>query len=353
VNRTIALLIAGWVGAGTLSCKQPQAAQAPPTSNAAAASAPAAQPPAQPAAAAAPDPAKPMPAQLPDVLARVNGEPVKKTDFDRLILNIELSNGPIPPARRDQVLRTMLDQLITYTAMSQQAKTENIVVSEAEIDERIKQMQRGTSDVEFQRALEARQMTSEQLRSDARVQLTIERLLEAHVGAAAVTTDAEARAFYDKNPDKFKQDDKVRASHILLKVDPKAPETTRQQTRGRIDALLKRARSGEDFAVLAAKHSQDGTARQGGDLGYFARPEMVPAFSQAAFALKPGEISDIVATEYGFHIIKVTDRKPAATVPYEQASEQIVEFLTRQKKQERAGQFVDEVKKRARIEVLV
>jgi peptidyl-prolyl cis-trans isomerase C len=294
-----------------------------------------------------------MPAQLPDFLARVNGEPVKKLDFDRLILNIELNNGPIPPPRRDEILRGMLDQLITYTAMSQQAKSENIVVSEAEIEGRIKAMQRDASDADFQKALEARKISSEQLRTDARVQLTIEKLLEAHVAEAATTTDAEARVFYDKNPDKFKVDDKVRASHILLKVDAKAPEATRKQAQGRIAGLLKRARSGEDFAALAAKHSQDGSARQGGDLGYFARQEMVPAFSHVAFSLKPGEISDIVTTEFGYHIIKVTDKKAATTVPYEQASTQIVEFLSRQKKQERAGQFVDEVRKRARIEVLV
>ena len=287
------------------------------------------------------------------MLARVNGEPVKKMDFDRLILNIELNNGPIPPPRRDEILRGMLDQLITYTAMSQQAKSENIVVSEAEIEGRIKAMQRDASDADFQKALEARKISSEQLRTDARVQLTIEKLLEAHVAEAATTTDAEARAFYDNNPDKFKMDDKVRASHILLKLDAKAPEATRKQAQGRIAGLLKRARSGEDFAALAAKHSQDGSSRQGGDLGYFARQEMVPAFSQVAFSLKPGEISEIVTTEFGYHIIKVTDKKAATTVPYEQASTQIVEFLSRQKKQERAGQFVDEVRKRARIEVLV
>ena len=80
---------------------------------------------------------------------------------------------------------------------------------------------------------------------------------------------------------------------------------------------------------------------------------MVPAFSDVAFKLKPGEISDVVTTDFGYHIIKVTDKRAATTIPYEKASGQIIEFLTGQKKQERAGQFVDEVKKRARIEVLV
>jgi peptidyl-prolyl cis-trans isomerase C len=296
---------------------------------------------------------KPVPAQLPDVLARVNGESVTRTDFDRLVRNVEVGNGPIPAERRDQVLRNLLDQLITYTVMTQEAKAKNVTVTDTEIDERIKQMRGPASDADFQKALEARTMSAEQLRTDAKIQLTIEKMMEAHVADVGTATDAEARDFYQKNPDKFKQGESVRASHILLRVDPKTPEPTKKQAKARIDRILKRARSGEDFAALAKQNSQDGSAQQGGDLGYFERGEMVPAFSEAAFSLKPGELSGVVTTQFGYHIIKTTDKKPAATVPYEQVSRQIVEYLSSQKKQERAAQFVDEAKKRARIEVLI
>jgi peptidyl-prolyl cis-trans isomerase C len=294
-----------------------------------------------------------MPTQLPDVLARVNGEPVSKADFDRLLKNVEIGNGPIPAERRDQVLRNLLDQLITYTVMTQEAKAKNVSVTDGEIDERIKQMRGPASDADFQKALEARSMSAEQLRTDAKVQLTIEKMMEAQVADVATATDVEARDFYQKNPDKFKQGDSVRASHILLRLDPNAAEPAKKQARTRIAGLLKRARSGENFAALAKQHSQDGSAQQGGDLGYFERGEMVPAFSEAAFALKPGQISDVVTTQFGYHIVKVTDRKAAATVPFEQVSGQIVEYLSSQKKQERASQFVDDAKKRARIEVLI
>ncbi|MGB2715972.1 MAG: peptidylprolyl isomerase [Vicinamibacterales bacterium] len=329
------------------SCRKPPAAQ----SNTAATSGTTAKP------AQAPDtppaPPKPMPVLLPDVLARVNGEAVTKTDFDRLVRNIEIGNGPIPAERRDQVLRNLLDQLITYTVMTQEAKAKNVTVTDGEIDERIKQMRGPASDADFQKALEARNMSAEQLRTDAKVQLTIEKMMEAQVADVGTATDAEARDFYQKNPEKFKQGDSVRASHILLRIDPNAPEPTKKQARTRIAGLLKRARSGENFAALAKQHSQDGSAQQGGDLGYFEKGEMVPAFSETAFSLKPGQISDVVTTQFGYHILKVTDRKPATTVPFEQVSRQIVEFLSSQKKQDRATQFVDEAKKRARIEVLI
>jgi peptidyl-prolyl cis-trans isomerase C len=294
-----------------------------------------------------------MPSQLPDVLARVNGEPVTRSDFDRLVRNVEIGNGPIPAERRDVVLRNLLDQLITYTVMTQEAKAKNVTVSDGEIDQRIKQMRGQASDADFQKALDARSMSAEQLRTDARVQLTIEKMMDAQVADVAGASDAEARDFYQKNPDKFKQGESVRASHILLRVDPNAPEPTKKQARTRINQILKRARSGEDFAALAKQHSQDGSAQQGGDLGYFEREQMVPAFSEAAFSLKPGHVSDVVTTQFGYHIVKVTDRKAAATVPFEQVSGQIVEYLSSQKKQERASQFVDAAKKRARIEVLI
>jgi peptidyl-prolyl cis-trans isomerase C len=237
--------------------------------------------------------------------------------------------------------------------MTQEAKAKNVTVSDGEIDQRIKQMRGQASDADFQKALDARSMSAEQLRTDARVQLTIEKMMDAQVADVAGASDAEARDFYQKNPDKFKQGESVRASHILLRVDPNAPEPTKKQARTRINQILKRARSGEDFAALAKQHSQDGSAQQGGDLGYFEREQMVPAFSEAAFSLKPGHVSDVVTTQFGYHIVKVTDRKAAATVPFEQVSGQIVEYLSSQKKQERASQFVDAAKKRARIEVLI
>lgn len=294
-----------------------------------------------------------MPAQLPEVLARVNGEPVRKVDFDRLIRNIEIGNGPIPAERRDEILRRALDELITYTVMTQEAKTQNVSVSDAEIDERVKQMRGASSEAEFQKALLARNTSMEQVRSDARVDLTLGKMMDAQMALAEAATEPEARQFYEKNPDKFKQGETVRASHILLKVDANTPEAARKQARARIDGLLKRAKAGEDFAALAREHSQDGSARQGGDLGYFERAQMVPPFAEAAFSLKPGAISGVVTTDFGYHIIKVTDKKGAATVPYEQVSNRIVEFLTAQKKQERAAQFIEAAKKRARIEVLV
>jgi peptidyl-prolyl cis-trans isomerase C len=302
------------------------------------------------AAAEAPQPPKPMPPQLPDVLAKVNGEPVNKSDFDRLVKSMELGNGPIPTERRDEVLRGALDQLVTYTVMKQEAASRKIPVTDAEVEGRIKEMQgQFPSEAEFQKALAARNMTPEQFRADTKVDMMIGKMLETEVAGTDVANDTEAKDFYAKNPDKFMQGESVRASHILIMANEKSTEAEKKAARTKIDGVLKRAKAGEDFAALAKEHSQDGSAQQGGDLNFFRRGQMVPPFEQAAFSLKPGEISDVVETQFGYHIIKVTERKDAAAVPFEQVSARIVQFL----KQQRANAFIEAAKKKARIEVLV
>jgi peptidyl-prolyl cis-trans isomerase C len=309
----------------------------------------------QPAAAQqAPEPPKPMPAQLPDVLARVNGEDVKKADFDLLVRNMEAGNGQIPQDRRDEILRGALDRLITYTLLQQEARARKVTVTDAEVDSRVKAMQGQFPDeATFKKALAERSMTVDRLRADTRNELVIGKMMEAEVESAAAATDADAQDFYQKNPDKFQQPESVRASHILILVDEKADEAAKKKARAQIDAVHKRAKSGEDFAELAKAHSQDGSAAQGGDLDFFARGRMVPEFEKVAFALKPGEISDVVTTQYGFHVIKVTERKPPSTVPLADVNDRVKDFLTTQKKQHRADQFITGLKQKSRIEVLV
>jgi peptidyl-prolyl cis-trans isomerase C len=310
---------------------------------------------AQPAAQqvpSAPEPLKPVPAQLPDVLARVNGELVTKTDFDRMIKNMELGAGqPVPADRRDEILRRALDQLVTYTLLSQETRARNLTVANAEVDARVRQMQAQFPDEgAFKKALAERGLTVEKLRADARIDIVISKMMEAEVANLPPPTDAEIRDFYEKNPDKFKQEN-VRASHILLPADPKSDDAAKKKVRAQAEAVLQQARGGADFGQLAREHSKDGSAQQGGDLNYFGRGQMVPAFEQAAFALKPGEISDIVETQFGLHIIKVTDKRDA--VPFEQVTDGIRQFLTEQGKQQRADAFIETLKQKAKIEVLI
>jgi peptidyl-prolyl cis-trans isomerase C len=323
----------------------------------AAASTPASSSPSQaqaPNQPAAPEPAKPVPVQLPDVVAKVNDENVKKADFERLLRTVELNNGPVPQDRRNEILRRVLDDLISYTLLKQEAKARNVTVTDAEVDEQMKTIrQKAPNEAAFKKALAESGITVDRLRADTRAQMTIAKLMNDEVAGLQPTSDAEVREFYDKNPDRFKSPEAARASHILVRVDDKADDATKKAARAKIDAILQRAKNGEDFATLARENSDDGSAKQGGDLNYFPRGQMVPPFDKAVFALKPGEISEVVTTQFGYHVIKLTDLKAAGTVPLEQVSDRVKQFLTAQKKQQQAEAFLAQLKQKSKIEVLI
>jgi peptidyl-prolyl cis-trans isomerase C len=140
----------------------------------------------------------------------------------------------------------------------------------------------------------------------------------------------------------------VRASHILIRPDGPDDEA-KKKARATAEDVAKQARGGADFAELARKHSADGSAQQGGDLGFFTKGAMVPAFSAAAFALQPGQVSDVVETQFGFHVIKLAERKD---IPLAEAAPKIRDFLAAKQRDERQQAFVAQVKSKSKIEVL-
>jgi len=308
-----------------------------------------------PGAPAPPAPPKPVPAVLPAVVARVNGEDIKKEDFEKMIKTVE-SNArqPIPPDRRDEILRNLLDQLVVYTLLNQEAKARGLTATDAEIDAKLQQVrQQFPTQEAFEKALKERNITVEGFKQDARLDVSATKVMEAELSTIPGPSDAEAKEFYGKNPNEFKEEESVRASHILIRVDAGADAATKAKAKATIDGVLKKAKAGQDFGKLAQQYSQDGSAAQGGDLDFFPRAKMVPEFSTVAFALQTGQISDVVTTQFGYHIIKVTDRKPGRVVPFEEAAGQIKQFLERQKKQDKQNSFVEGLKKKAKIEVLI
>jgi peptidyl-prolyl cis-trans isomerase C len=335
--------------AGAAACSKPEQA---------------AQPAAQKSTAATPqEPAhgaggadKPVPATLPDIVARINGESISRAEFERAIQNIETqAGGPVPPERRDEVLRSLLDQLVGYYLLKQEARTQNVTVSDLEVDARVSQIrQQYQSEEAFRQALATQKTDLEAVRRDTRTDMVVSRLVEAAVAPKISVQPADVEQFYSANRDQFKQGEAVRASHILVHVPADAPADARVAARGRLQDLLKQVQGGADFAALAQKHSDDpGSAARGGDLGFFGRGQMVPAFEQAAFGLKPGQLSGIIETPFGYHVIKVAERRPPRDVPLEEARPQIVEYLTRTQQEAKTAAFVDSLKKKAKIEIFI
>jgi len=333
----------------TCACKRP-ADSAAAASAAAKLGLPAASGEAQPAAP------KPVPAALPDVVARVNGESVTKAEFEAAVAAIEQQNGgKVPPEQRDRIFRAVLDQLVGVKLLAQEVKARQVSVPDADVDAQIAAIrQQFPSEDVFNQALKAQQKTVDGLKADARRELSISKLLQDALANKVAVTSEQAKKFYDENPDRFKQAEQVRASHILIGVPQGADAVTKDAARKRAEGLLKQVKAGNDFAALAKEHSQDpGSAVQGGDLGFFPRGQMVGAFDEAAFTQAPGTISDLVETQFGFHIIKVVEKQAARTVPLEEVKPKLDEFLLNQNKQRETQAFVAGLKAKGKVEILL
>ena len=181
--------------------------------------------------------------------------------------------------------------------------------------------------------------------------LTIQSFIDREFIQKIEIPDEEVRSFYDKNLDQFRQPEQVRASHILIKSDPKDDQQKKAASRKQAEDIREKLNKGEDFAKLAEKYSQGPTSVNGGDLGFFGRGKMVKAFEEVAFAMKPGEISDIVETQFGYHIIKVTDRKAETVLQYDTVRDRLREVLTQNKANEKIGAYINELKKKADVKI--
>ncbi|HIJ82117.1 MAG TPA: peptidylprolyl isomerase, partial [Desulfuromonadales bacterium] len=164
---------------------------------------------------------------------------------------------------------------------------------------------------------------------------------------------ADIRAFYDQNPERFSRPESVRASHILIAAAATASADEKKKAREKAEKLLKELKGGADFAALAKANSADGSSQQGGDLGSFGKGQMVAPFEEAVFALKPGEVSNVVETQFGYHIIKLVEKSAAEKVEFKDVSAKIEEFLKAQKLNETVGEFLTNAKKTAKIEILL
>ena len=310
--------------------------------------------------AAPPDDVAPVPAELPEVVARVNGYAIGRAELEEAISRIEAQvGGPLPDSERSHVIREILDQLIAYRLLAQEAAARGIAVSEAELDAEVAQVQaQFPSEEVFTQALAQQQTTLAGFRAETERQIVVSRLLQGEIAAQIAITPEQVTTFYEENADQFRQDAQVQASHILIAVPSGAEESARDyardDARDLAEAVLAEIDTGGDFAALAREHSDDpGSGAMGGDLGFFGEGAMVPEFEQAAFALQPGETSGLVETQFGYHIIRVVDRQAPRTVPLDDVRAQVEEFLAGRTEQEATQKFIDTLRARGTIDVLI
>lgn len=300
-------------------------------------------------------PAKPVPAVLPAVVAKVNGEDIQKWEVEAALKRAEgTAGGPVPADKRDAVLRSILDEIVTYHLLAQEAQGRKMDVWDTDVDaEMLRIRQDFPTEEAYKQALLLQGVTVEQLQNVTRRAMQARKIVDAEVTTKIAVQDAEVDAFYTQNLDRFKQGDTVHASHVYLAVPPDAPPADKNQKRAAAAEILKQLRAGADFAKVARDNSNDATAANGGDLGFFGKGDMPPDFEKVAFALKPGTMSGVVELQTGLHIIKVHQRRGPRTAPLAEVRGSVKEFLLNGQRQTKLDQLLGQIKAKSKIEILV
>jgi peptidyl-prolyl cis-trans isomerase C len=325
-----------------------------PAKDAATTAQPATSGPTQPGAPA--QPVKPIPEKLPDVIARVNGETVTRAEVEDYVHNLEgRAGGPVPVEQRDRIYRGIVDQLVGYKLLVQEATSRKVVVADAEVDAKLDEVKKQfPSEDLFMQTLIDRKLTLDRMKADARRDIAIARMIESEIAAKVALKPSQVEDFYNNNPDQFKQPERVRASHILISVPEGADATAKAQAKAKAQQILKDVKAGKDFAALAKQHSQDpGSAPNGGDLGFFQQGQMVGPFNDVAFSLKPGTTSNLVETQFGYHIIRVAEKQPARTVPLDEVRPRLEQYLQNLNKETETDAFVKSLRAKGKVEILI
>ena len=290
-------------------------------------------------------------------VATVNGKAISEEAYNEHLNNITQayraqSGGQISPEDQDKLKKLAIQQLINKRVILEKYQGLGLSVDPDRVDQEIEKLKsQYPSPEEFDRAMVERGYDNDRLRSEVTQSLQVFKVQE-YVMKDVEITEEELKNTYNSNLDKIAQPESVRARHILIKVEQSATEAEKQEALKRIRAIREELEAGSDFAALAKEKSEGPSAPKGGDLGYFPAEKMVPSFSKVAFAMEPGEISDVVETQFGYHLIKVEDRKEAWLPTFEEVKEQMRPQLEMQKAQYVFQDYINKIMSEADIKIL-
>ncbi|MDA3851698.1 MAG: peptidylprolyl isomerase [Spirochaetaceae bacterium] len=271
-----------------------------------------------------------------DNVVTINGEGVKAEELDKILAvrvqQYVAQGNELNDDDKENIRQELLQGLVDQTLLRQKAEELNIEAAQEDIDEQYQSfLEQFDSEEEAQGFLDEQGYSVKELKRDMTVDLQVQKLLENELYPLADPNEEDVAAFYDEHPDYFVEPEQIQARHIIIALAADDTEEQKTLARKKIQDVLDLALQGEDFAELAKLHSEGPSAPQGGDLGWFRRGQMVAPFEEAAFVLDVGEISGIVETQFGFHIIQVEDKKEAGVTSLEDAASTIKDFMRQDK----------------------
>lgn len=318
-----------------------------------------------------------------NAIIKINDKAITKAQYDKAI-DKALANSPLAQmgdlkGNKDGFLYLMteqgvVNQLIIEELLTQEANERGIKAANKDVDAALKKIidQMGGKE-KLMEVLRENHISVGDFKKDVKRQVIMQKLADS-AGEINIT-DKDCEAYYKKNQDKFKHPDQVRAAHILIAANPyqlqeelkasSKKELSEEEIKTQVEAKMAEKKAQAEklakelkadkskFVEYAKKYSEDeGSAKNGGDLGFFGKEQMVPEFANVAFSAKPDSVSDVVKTQYGYHIIYVQDRRAAGIAPYEKVQTEIKDYLRTEKQIEALDALTSAAKKKAKIEYM-
>jgi peptidyl-prolyl cis-trans isomerase C len=290
-----------------------------------------------------------------DKIAIVNGSVITSEEFNRELnpikQRISQQGQKISSTKLEGIKKEILDNMIKLELLFQESQNNGIKVEKEAVDSQMKLLkQKFSNDTEFKNFLSELNLSENALKLKIKKGIAIQKLIETQIAQKIKISDEESKVYYDTHQNLFKQPEQIKASHILIKVEPGADEMKKSEAKQKIKNIQQKLNKGEDFATLAKEFSEGPSKKNGGDLSYFQRGQMVKPFEDVAFALKTEEVSDIVETQFGYHIIKVIDKKPEKTVAYENVKKDLAQHLKQEKTNQEVKIYIQKLREKSKIE---
>jgi peptidyl-prolyl cis-trans isomerase C len=256
------------------------------------------------------------------------------------------------PKSEEELRDAALQVLIENELLFQEAKRRGFTAAPEAVEEEVAAIEgQFPGPTTFDKALALMSVTREDLRRDLERAQAVERMIETAIRPTVSVSPEETRVYYDANPARFTDPERVHVRQVFLRVGPDTTEGQKAEMRRTLEGLRSRALKGESFAKLANQHSQDPNSAEGGDMGYLIRGQLAKDFEKTVFALKDGEISGVVSSIYGYHLVQAIEHQAPSQVSFERVKESLTGFLVRRKLDQTVSALAKELREKARISI--
>lgn len=291
------------------------------------------------------------------IVATANGAPItlKHVQIRVQLVSREVAyHTQISDEKKQEMMERALDQLIIEELAYQEAKKTGITISEKDINNRLNEVKNGFPSEElFNKSLAANNLDLDKYKKLIEKELSIKKINEKMFGKPITLSDKEVKDYFEKNREKFKEPEKIRLRQILIKIPAFASKEEWEKGKNKAEEILSELKAGKDFAKLAKEFSSDSSREKGGDMGFIHKGRLEPYVEDIAYSLKVGEISDVLQTIYGYHIIKLEERKPPQNTQFSKIKEKLKKDLESIAMEEKKKDWIKGLREKAEIKYYV